>query len=101
MFVRRAALSVALVAASIVGVSAMAKADPFNVPRFTANDTGGIISWPLAQTINARQLAADHCASYGKVMRPRASQRVYGGYISFACEWPRPERSVRVLRVRG
>lgn len=102
---RRTVLSAGLIAASFAGAmtaaTTVAKADPFNVPAFTANDTGGIIAWPLAQTVNAKQLAADHCASYGKVMRPLASQRTYGGYISFSCVWPRPVRSVHVLRVRG
>ena len=32
---------------------------------------------------------ATEIARYGKLMRPLAAQRHYGGYISFACEWPR------------
>lgn len=100
-FVRRTALSAGLVAASMAVAMIAAKADPLNVPGFTANDTGGIIAWSLAQTIDAKHLAAEHCASYGKAMRPISAQRTYGGYISFSCVWPRPVRSVRVLRVRG
>ena len=54
---------------------------------FKANDTGGIIAWDYAQHTDARQLAIDHCARYGKVVKPLAAQRYYGGYISFACVW--------------
>jgi hypothetical protein len=68
------------------------------VPPFKGNDTGGIIAWTLAGEVDARRLAIDHCADYGKLMKPLASQRHYGGYISFACVWPRP--TVRVLRVK-
>ena len=57
---------------------------------FHGNDTGGIIAWTLAQQTDAERLAVDHCARYGKVVKPRAAQRVYGGYISFACVWPGP-----------
>lgn len=70
------------------------------VPPFKGNDTGGIIAWTLAGQIDARTLAIDHCASYGKLMKRLASQRYYGGYISFACVWPRTERPVHLLRVR-
>ena len=66
---------------------------------WSGNDTGGIIAWTLAGQTDARQLAIDHCARYGKLMKPLAAQRNYGGYISFACVWPRPVRSVQVLRV--
>ena len=70
------------------------------VPPFKGNDTGGIIAWTLAGQADARKLAVDHCASYGKRMKPLASQRHYGGYISFACVWPRPGHTLQVLRVR-
>ena len=54
---------------------------------FQANDTGGIIAFPLAAMTDARQLAVDHCASYGKVVKFLAVDPQYGGYISFACRW--------------
>ena len=57
---------------------------------FHGNDTGGIIAWTLAQQTDARKLAIDHCASYGKLVKPLAVQPTYGGYISFACIPPRP-----------
>src|ERR1700687_6053364 len=55
------------------------------VPPFRGNDTGGIIAYELAQHSDARQLAVDHCASYGKVVIFLAVDPHYGGYVSFAC----------------
>jgi hypothetical protein len=57
------------------------------VPPFKGNDTGGIIAYELAQHTDARQLAVDHCASYGKVVKFLAVDAQYGGYISFSCRW--------------
>jgi len=57
------------------------------VPPIKANDTGGIIAYPLATQTDVRQLAVDHCASYGKVAKFLAVDPQYGGYISFACRW--------------
>jgi len=64
------------------------RADIFNyVPPFKGNDTGGIIAYELAQRVDARQLAVDHCASYGKVVKFLAVDPQYGGYVSFSCRW--------------
>src|ERR1700682_4138123 len=60
------------------------------VRPFKGNDTGGIIAWSFAQQNDARQLAIDHCARYGKMVKPLAAQRYDGGYLSFACVLPRP-----------
>lgn len=83
-----------------VGLLALqaSSAQAFYVPPFKGNDTGGIIAWTLAQQVDARQLASEHCAQYGKVARRLAAQRTYGGYISFACDWPRPARSAHLRR---
>lgn len=90
-------LSIAgLAAACLFAASPVAA---LGLPPFKGNDTGGIIAWTLAGQTDARKLAVDHCASYGKLMKPLASQRYYGGYISFACVWPRG-RTGPVLRVR-
>ncbi len=70
------------------------------VPAFKANDTGGIIAYTLAQQADARQLAVDHCASYGKVVKFLAVDPQYGGYLSFACRWVPYGASDRPLRVR-
>jgi hypothetical protein len=79
-----------IVAASLLalcGMLACASARADWVPAFKGNDTGGIIAYSLAQQADARQLAVDHCASYGKVVKFLAVDAEYGGYISFACRW--------------
>lgn len=70
------------------------------IPAFKANDTGGIIAYPLAKETDARQLAVDHCASYGKVVKFLAVDPQYGGYLSFACRWVQYGANNRPLRVR-
>ena len=74
-----------LIAAGAMLSCAPARAD--YVPAFRGNDTGGIIAYELAQHSDARQLAVDHCASYGKVVKFLAVDPQYGGYVSFACRW--------------
>jgi hypothetical protein len=88
------------VGALAAGFATTANADW--VPPFKGNDIGGIIAWEYAQHTDAKQLALDHCARYGKAVKPLASQRYYGGYISFACVW-RPMVVVYpgALRVKG
>ena len=81
----RKILAVGLVAMGGMLASVPAKAD--SVPPFKANDTGGIIAYSLAQQGDIRQLAVDHCANYGKVVKFLAVQAYEGGYISFACRW--------------
>lgn len=88
-------------AASLIAVSALlacapARAD--HVPPFKGNDTGGIIAYPLAMQVDARQLAVDHCASYGKVVKFLSVDPQYGGYISFACRWVPYGANERPLR---
>jgi hypothetical protein len=70
------------------------------VPAFKGNDTGGIIAYSLAQTADARQMAVEHCASYGKVAKFLAVDRQYGGYLSFSCRWVPYGSAERPLRTR-
>jgi hypothetical protein len=72
---------------AICGVLACSPARADTVPPFKGNDTGGIVAYPLAAQMDVRQLAVNHCASYGKVVKFLAVQPYYGGYISFACRW--------------
>jgi hypothetical protein len=77
-------------AASLIAVCGMPGSSPALadwVPPFKGNDTGGIIAYELAKATDARQLAVDHCASYGKVVKFLAVDPHYGGYVSFACRW--------------
>ena len=78
------------VAACLVAICGMLAAVPARadwVPSFKGNDTGGIIAYERAAQMDVRQLAVDHCASYGKVVKFLAVDPQYGGYISFACRW--------------
>ena len=77
-------------AACLVAISGMLAVAPARadwVPAFKGNDTGGIIAYSMATQQDARQLAVDHCASYGKVVKFLAVQAYDGGYLSFACRW--------------
>lgn len=71
----------------VPGMMASQSARADYVPPFKGNDTGGIIAYPLAMQADARQLAVDHCARYGKVVKFLGVQPNYGGYVSFACRW--------------
>jgi len=81
----RKMVAAGLLAACGMLVGAPAKADW--VPSFKGNDTGGIIAYSMATQVDARQVAVDHCARYGKVVKFLAVQAYEGGYISFACRW--------------
>ena len=87
-----------LIAAGAMLSWAPARADI--VPPFRGNDTGGIIAYELAQHADARQLAVDHCASYGKVVKFLAVDPQYGGYVSFACRWVPYAANDRPLRTK-
>ena len=77
-------------AASLVAACGMVAGAPAQadwVPSFKGNDTGGIIAYPMTARTDVRQLAVNHCASYGKVVKFLAVDPQVGGYISFACRW--------------
>lgn len=93
-----AGLLASLIFASGMMASQSARADLLPVPPFKGNDTGGIIAYSLAQTTDARQLAVNHCASYGKVAKFLAVDARYGGYVSFACRWVPYGAAERPLR---
>ena len=82
--------AVGLLASLVVSgmmASQPARADILPVPPIKGNDTGGIIAYSMATQVDARQVAVDHCARYGKVAKFLAVQAYEGGYISFACRW--------------
>ena len=78
--------------------SQSARADLLPVPPFKGNDTGGIIAYSMATQPDARQVAVDHCARYGKVVKFLGVQPNYGGYVSFACRWVPYGAAERPLR---
>jgi len=88
--------SALLVAAGLILAAAPLRADW--VPPIKGNDTGGIIAYEIAQHQDARQIAVDHCASYGKVVKFLAVDAQYGGYVSFACRWVPYGANIRPLR---
>ncbi|MBR0851810.1 hypothetical protein JQ543_29015 [Bradyrhizobium diazoefficiens] len=75
-----------------------ARADILPVPPFKGNDTGGIIAYSMAAQVDARQVAVDHCASYGKVVKFLSVQAYEGGYVSFACRWVPYDAADRPIR---
>jgi hypothetical protein len=83
---------------AVCGILACAPARADWVPAFKGNDTGGIIAYSLATQADARQLAVNHCASYGKVAKFLAVDPHYGGYVSFACRWVPYGANERPLR---
>jgi len=85
---------------AICGMLAGAPARADWVPPFKANDTGGIIAYSMATQMDARLLAVDHCAYYGKVVKFLAVEPHPGGYISFACRWVPYGANNRPLRTR-
>jgi hypothetical protein len=95
-----------IVAASLIAMGGMLAGAPAQaqwwdidtVPPFKGNDTGGIIAYTLATQADARQLAVDHCARYGKVVKFLGVQPNYGGYVSFACRWVPYGAAERPLR---
>src|SRR5438045_892742 len=85
----RTIAALSLVATSLVAVCGI-QASPVRadwVPPFKGNDTGGIIAYEAATHVDARQLAVNHCARYGKVVKFLSVDAEYGGYVSFACRW--------------
>jgi len=94
-------IGAACLVASLVVMGGMLAGTPAQadwVPPFKGNDTGGIIAYPLATQMDARQMAVDHCAAYGKVVKFLGVQANYGGYVSFACRWVPYGANARPLR---
>jgi hypothetical protein len=58
----------------------------------TGNDTGGIIPWSSVSREQAQDLAAEHCARYGKQPRATGVDARYGGYYSFSCRFDAQRR---------
>jgi len=89
-------------AASLVAMAMLAGAPAWadTVPEVKGNDTGGIIAYAVARQTDARQIAVDHCAAYGKVVKFLAVVHDYGGYVSFACRAVPYAANDRPLRVK-
>jgi hypothetical protein len=99
---RRIFLALLLMAAPVTGVQAVQA----GVAPLEANDLGGIIAWSPVTQRHARHIATEHCAGYGKRAQITSVTARYGGYIGFACQFPRTKvvrghkRAPVVLRVK-
>jgi len=90
-------------ASSLLVVGAMLAFSPARadwISPVKGNDTGGIIAYEVAAHQDARQIAVDHCARYGKVVKFLAVDPQYGGYVSFSCRWVPYTANDRSLRTR-
>jgi hypothetical protein len=59
-------------------------------PGVTANDSGGIIQWaPGMGRSFYREIAAEHCARYGRYAGISSVRHSYGNYIGFQCVYDR------------
>jgi hypothetical protein len=91
--------------ALVIVLAALSAACAGPGPGVTGNDVGGIIPWSLATQQIAQDIGGAHCARYGKYVRITSVDAQYGGYIGFACIFPRPPQLERdnliVLRSRG
>jgi hypothetical protein len=76
----------------LVGCGLMLSACAGPGPGVTGNDTGGIIPYASFSRLEARQLATNHCAMYGKLAHARSVDPRYGGYYSFACVFDRRQK---------
>jgi len=76
------ALIVALTVGS-AGAAMAAFAGP--EPGITGNDTGGIVPYSPALDGIYRKIAADYCASWGRLSHVTSVHRRYGDYVSFVC----------------
>jgi hypothetical protein len=54
-------------------------------PGVTGNDTGGIIPYSPDLEGIYKDIAAAHCARWGRLSQVTSVHRKYGDYISFVC----------------
>jgi len=86
---RKSAIAIG-VALSIVGLTAVSPALAYHTftgvgPGVTGNDTGGIIVYSPDVEPVYRDIAAAHCAQWGRLSHITSVHRRYGDYISFSC----------------
>ena len=54
-------------------------------PGVTGNDTGGIIPYSPDLEGSYKDIAAMHCARWGRLSQVTSVHRKYGDYVSFVC----------------
>ena len=87
---RRKSAFAAALAFVIVGSAASSPTMAYHTlagvgPGITGNDTGGIIPYSPALEHTYRDMAAAHCARWGRLSHVTSVGRRYGDYISFVC----------------
>jgi hypothetical protein len=82
---RRAATIASIVAVTLCTASMALASFTGPGPGITGNDTGGIIPYSPAVAGVYRQLAADYCASWGRLSHITSVRPRYGDYIGFVC----------------
>lgn len=81
---RRAVVMIAAMMA--LGAGGTAHAGFFDrYPYVKGNDTGGIIPYSPAIERVYREMAAHHCARWGRLSHITSVDRHYGEYVSFVC----------------
>jgi len=86
--IRNVAIALAVIAAAALGGgAALAWGAEFAGPgpAVTGNNTGGIFPYSPDVEPIYRQIAADHCARWGRFGKVTSIHRIYGDYIGFVC----------------
>jgi hypothetical protein len=73
--------------AAMIGAALLASSASAYDGSVKGNDTGGIFPWSCESEAWALEIAAQHCAGFGKYPRITSVHRQYGDYIAFACLW--------------
>jgi hypothetical protein len=80
------AVFVALIVALTLSAVRMAVAGGIGPwPWITGNDTGGIFPYSPYIEHNYKQIAAEYCASWGRLSHVTSVRRRYGDYVGFVC----------------
>jgi hypothetical protein len=77
-----------VVMAALIALSAGGAANAgffHRYPWVNGNDTGGIIPYSPSIEHIYRDMAADHCARWGRLSHITSVKRRYGEYVSFVC----------------
>jgi len=86
-------MTIAIAGAGLLLLTQGARADLYGL---VGNDTGGIIPWSPFTEQHRREIAAKHCAWYGKYPQITSVHRQYGDYIGFRCLFG-PSRDTAVI----
>lgn len=86
---RMMAFAVILHVALALGSSAAYAGAAGPGPGLAGNDTGGIIQWTPEVAYTYKEIAAAHCARWGRYAGVSSVRHVYGDYVGFRCVYDR------------